>query len=83
MSEYAKRRLLRTLIDLREEAAKCHRACEADRDPGSTVSANWRGYAEGLDFAVSEIVAVLEIDAEEEWTSQVDQASADVFGGGQ
>jgi hypothetical protein len=80
MSEYAKRRLLRTILDLREEAAKCHRACEADRNPDSTVTANWRGWAEGIDYCIEEIVATLGVEAEEEWTSQVDQAAADVFG---
>jgi hypothetical protein len=82
MSEYAKRRLLRVLIELREESAKCHRGADNDRNPTSTVSANWRGYAEGLDYAVAEIVAALGIGAEESWTSELDQTQ-NVFGGGQ
>jgi hypothetical protein len=73
MSEVAKTRLLRTLLDLREEQRKCERAADEHHDK------QWHSYAEGLDYAVSEIVAALRIDGEEVWTSQVDQVE-DVFG---
>jgi hypothetical protein len=82
MSSVAKQRLLRVLLDLREESAKCLRACDNDRNPESAGSAHYRGTAEGIDFAVDEITAALRIDAEETWTSDLDQATANVWEGG-
>jgi hypothetical protein len=82
MSDYEKQRLLRTLLDLREESAKCHRYCDNDRGPESTAAAHYRGTAEGIDFAVDEIVAALRIQGEEQWTSDLDQAAQSVFEGG-
>lgn len=81
MSNLVKQTLLRTLIDLREEAAKCYRACEGDRNPESAGGSHYRGTGEGIDFAVDEIAAALRIDAEEVWTCALDQATQDVFAG--
>jgi hypothetical protein len=81
MSTYAKQRLLRTLLDLREEASKCDRAADNDRSPESAAAASYRGYSQGIGFAVDEIVAALRIDAEEVWSSEVDMAERDQFAG--
>jgi hypothetical protein len=56
MSSVAKQRLLRVLLDLREEASKCRRAYANDRNPESAGSAHYRGVAEGIGHAVDEIV---------------------------
>jgi hypothetical protein len=82
MSTYTKQRLLRVLLDLREEASKCDRAADNDRSPESVAAATYRGYGEGIGFAVDEIVAVLRIQGEEQWTSDLDQATENVFEGG-
>jgi hypothetical protein len=66
-----------------EEAAKCDRAADNDRSPTSSAGANYRGYNEGITFAVDEIVHALQIGAEAVWSSEVDTASQDVFGGAQ
>jgi hypothetical protein len=65
MSSLSNQRLLRTLIDLREEANKCDRAADNDRSPYSAAAATYRGYSEGITFAVDEIVAALRIQGEE------------------
>ena len=75
MSDVAKTRLLRTLLDLREEASKLERMADNGRD------ADYAGQAKGIGFAIDEITAALRIQGEECWTSEVDQASAEVFGG--
>jgi hypothetical protein len=82
MSTLARQRLLRTLLDLREESAKCYRACDGDRNPESAGSAHYRGTAEGIDFAVDEITAALRIAGEEQWGVDLDMATQNVFEGG-